>query len=51
MYKIEYEPALKKWIVFEIKSNNLLWQVYSDKLKRNCKKWVKEKGDKNESNN
>ena len=42
-YKIEYVSELKKWVVFEIKSPNLLWQVYGAKLKRDCKKWLKEK--------
>lgn len=39
-YKIQYVNELKKWVVFEIKSPNLLWQVYGAKLKRDCKKWV-----------
>lgn len=41
MYKIEKCPELKCWIVFERKSANLLWEVYRNKLKKNCKNYVK----------
>ena len=39
MYKIEKCPELKCWIVFEIRGN-LLWDVYHDKYKKNCKNWI-----------
>ena len=41
-YKIEKCPELKCWIVFEVKSHSLDWEVYRAKTKRECKKWVKE---------
>lgn len=40
MYKIEKCSELKCWIVFKIISNNLLWDVYHDKYKKNCKNWI-----------
>lgn len=39
-YVIEKCSELKCWIVFEVKSRNLKWDVYKAKLKRDCKKWV-----------
>lgn len=43
MYKIEKCPELKCWIVFEVISANLLWEIYRAKTKRECKKWVNKK--------
>lgn len=42
MYTIEKCPELKCWIVFEQKSPSLLWDVYKNKYKKNCKIWVNE---------
>lgn len=39
-YKIEYEKCMKAWVVWEVISSSFLKQVFSDKLKKNCKKWV-----------
>ena len=35
-YKVEQCKELKCWIVFEVRSNNLLWEVYRAGLKRDC---------------
>lgn len=42
-YKIEKCKELKCWIVFEVKSANLYWDVYHAGLKKECKEWVKER--------
>lgn len=42
MYIIEKCKELSCWIVFERKSGNLLWEVYRARLKKDCKKWIKE---------
>lgn len=44
-YKIEKDKILDQYIVWE-NHKNLKIEVYRDKLKKNCKLWVKENGEK-----
>lgn len=40
MYKIVKCPELNCWIVFKRYSDNIYYEVYRDKYKKNCKNWI-----------
>lgn len=42
-YFIAYDEVLKEWVVWLRLSKNAAQQVYANKLKRNCKKWIEKK--------
>ena len=46
-YKIEYEPVLKSWVVFQV-DKSAKFEVFRNKAKKCCKEFIKTMEVKNE---